>query len=367
MPSASVDRAWMRRALRLASLSLGMTWPNPGVGCVLVRDGVVIGEGRHRVCGELHAETAAIADCRARGLDPAGATAYVTLAPCTRHGRQPPCSDALRTARVARVVAAMADPMQDDAGSPLASAGIAYTVGIEEPAARHLHGGFLARLATGLPRLTGKWAMTLDGSIAATGGDSRWISSPEALALSRRRRRAFDAIVVGMGTARRDDPTLAASRPRTHGVIPGPVRVVIGARADLDPGSALVASARAQPVLVVCADPPAAAIRARLEGAGVELAAVGDPHGPLQVARELGRRGFNEVLVEGGAHLHAAFLGAGLYARLEVYVAATTIGGGLPPAAGPGARLIADGQTWEPEEAPRQLGTTTLLRLRRRG
>lgn len=355
----------MRRALRLASLSLGMTWPNPGVGCVLVRDGRLLGEGRHRVCGDLHAETAALADCRARGHDPAGATAYVTLAPCTRHGRQPPCVDALRAARVARVVAAIADPMQDDPSPLLAAAGIACTVGVEEAAARHLHGGFLARLATGMPRFTGKWAMTLDGSIAAAGGDSRWISSPEALALSRRRRSAFDAILVGMGTARRDDPTLAASRPRRHGGSAGPLRVVVGARADLDPGSRLVAGAPDQPVLAICAEPPSAAIASRLGAAGVELAPLPDPHDALAVARELGRRGLNEVLVEGGAHVHAAFLGAGLYARLEIYVAATTLGGGVPAAAGPGVPRIADGQRWEPEEPPRVLGTTTLLRLRR--
>ena len=361
----TTDQRFMRRALRLATLSLGMTWPNPGVGCVLVRDGVEIGAGRHRVCGERHAETAAIADCRARGHDPAGATAYVTLAPCTRHGRQPPCVDALRAARVARVVAAIADPVQDDAGAALAAAGIAYAVGVEADRARHLHGGFLARLASGMPRITGKWAMTLDGSIATAGGDSRWISSPAALALSRRRRRAFDAIVVGMGTARRDDPTLAATRPRLHGVVNGPLRVVVGARGDLDPGAKLVASAREQPVLVVCAEPPSAAISRRLGAAGVELAPLADPHDALAVARELGRRGLNEVLIEGGAHLHAAFLGAGLYTRLEIYLGATTLGGGLPVAAGLGAALIADGQRWEPEEPPRLLGSTTLLRLRR--
>ena len=365
MLGITTDQRFMRRALRLASLSLGMTWPNPGVGCVVVRDGLVIGSGRHRVCGDLHAETAALADCRARGHDPAGATAYVTLAPCTRQGRQPPCVDALRAARVARVVAAIADPLQDDAGAALAAAGIAYAVGVESAAALHLHGGFLSRLATQMPRFTGKWAMTLDGSIATAAGDSRWISSPEALALSRRRRRAFDAIVIGMGTARRDDPSLASTRPRRHGASDGPLRVVLGARADLDPGARLVTSAATQPVLAVCAEPPSAVIARRLGAAGVDLAPLSDPHDVLAVGRELGRRGLNEVLVEGGAHLHAVFLRAGLYQRLEIYLGASTLGGGLPAAAGVGAALIADGQRWENEEAPRQLGTTTLLRLRR--
>nr|MBA3686718.1 riboflavin biosynthesis protein RibD [Planctomycetota bacterium] len=173
-PGTTPDAMHMRRALRLASLSLGMTWPNPGVGCVLVRDGRVIGEGRHRACGEQHAEVAAIADCRARGGDPAGATAYVTLAPCTRQGRQPPCVTALREARVARVVAAIADPVQDDARRLLAEAGIAYDVGCMRASAAALHGGFLSRVLDGRPRLTGKWAMTLDGAIAAAGGDAQW-------------------------------------------------------------------------------------------------------------------------------------------------------------------------------------------------
>lgn len=360
------DAAWMDRALRLASLSLGMTWPNPGVGCVLVRAGRLLGQGRHRRCGDLHAETAALADCRARGHDPAGATAYVTLAPCTRQGRQPPCTSALIAARVARVVAAVGDPAQDAAAPLLGAAGIAYEVGCRGERARHLHGGFLARVASGRPRITGKWAMTLDGCIATSRGDAGWISAPLALALSRRRRRAYDAILVGAGTVRADDPQLLATRPADHGGEPGPLRVVVSAGAGLEPGSRLVATLARAPLLVVHAPTAPVARLTALTAAGVRLLAVDDPHDPAQVALALGRLGLNELLVEGGAALHGAWLRAGMYDRLEIYVAPLVLGGGLPAAAGPGMARVADGQGYEAEEPPRALGPTWCLRLRRR-
>lgn len=349
----------MRHALRLASLSLGRTWPNPGVGCVLTRDGRQIGQGRHERCGEAHAEVMALRDAARRGESARRATAYVTLAPCTRQGRQPPCVDALVAAGVARVVAAIDDPNQDDARVRFAAAGIAYEVGCERALAEHVHGGFLARIRLGRPRLTGKWAMTLDGSIAAAGGDAKWISSPEALAWSRRRRRAFDAIVVGAGTAARDNPSLFAVPARGR----GPVRVVLSATARLDDGN-LVATAALTPTwLVHSADAEPRAV-AELAGRGVRPIAVPDAHDAVAVAQALGREGLNEVLVEGGAAVHGGFLRAGLYDRLEVYLAATTLGGGVPVAAGDGASAIAAGARWDHECAPRLVGGTLSLRLR---
>ncbi len=334
------DARWMRRALRMVSLSLGATWPNPGVGCVLVKNGVLIGAGRHEVCGREHAEVNALTDCRRRGHDPAGAVAYVTLAPCTHHGRQPPCVDALIAAKLARVVAAIADPMQDDAGALLRQHGIAYAVGVEAALATHLHGGFLSRLMLKRPRFTGKWAMTLDGCIAAHTGDSRWISSAEALTLSRRRRRAFDAIMVGTGTALRDDPTLLATRVRR---VDGqsPVRVVVGRNA-LNPSARLLTTGAQAPLLTIA------------------------EHDPLPVARQLGALGFNEVLVEGGAQLHGAWLRAGLYDRLEIYLGLRTLGGGLAVTAGAGAPRIDLGAAYALEQPPMVLGDTVCLRLTRK-
>ena len=338
------DAHWMRRALRLASMSLGMTAPNPGVGCVLVKNNALIGAGRHRRWGDLHAETAALADARARGHEPAGATAYVTLAPCTRTGRQPPCVQALGAAGVVRVVAALADPGQEDPSPHLP--GIGYEVGCLGALAAHIHGGFLCRITAGRPRITGKWAMTLDGFLAQTGGGG-WISSPGALALSRRRRRAFDAIVIGAGTARIDDPGLLATRPRPHHDGRGPRRVVLGRT------------------------PVAATARLR-DGAAQLLLCTGqdgtpDPHDPPAVARWLGLLGCNDVLVEGGSIVHAAWLQADLYDRLEISV------GGLTWTTGqavvrPGelGRSFAAETTWMHELPPVLVDSTTVMRLCRR-
>ena len=355
------DQRWMRRALRLATLSLGRTWPNPGVGCVVVRDGQVLGEGRHAVYGQAHAEVNALNQCRAQGHDPQGATAYVTLAPCTRHGRQPPCTQALISAGIARVVAAIGDPNQDDPGIAFAQAGMMYEEGCGRIAAMQLHGGFLSRVGHGRPHFTGKWAMTLDGHLATHTGDSGWISSDEALTFSRRRRRAFDAIMIGAGTALADDPRLLSATvgERT------PVRVVISASASLSSRSVLVATRPAATVLLVHGPQASASACAQLRSMGVELLAVTDAHDPQIVALALGRYGFNEVLVEGGSQLHGAFLRAGLYDRLELYLGTQTVGGGMSVAAGQGVKLMSTAASWEHEVSPRLLGSTVSLRLRR--
>lgn len=330
------DAAWMARALRLASRSLGGTWPNPGVGCVIVRDGRLLAEGRHERCGGLHAETAALAAC----ADAAGATVYVTLAPCTRHGRQPPCVEALIRARVARVVAAIPDPAQDDPGPRLCAAGIAYETGCLAAAARHLHGGFLMRVQQGRPRATGKWARSPDGYLAAAPGERTPISGPVAYALMRRRRRAFDAVLVGAGTVLADDPWLTAPRPRRHGDAWGPLRLVVSRRAR--------AALRA-------AEAPWLPIHAPGAGDGI---AVNDPHDPAQVLAALGRLGINELLVEGGALVHQAWLP--FYDRLEVYIGPRALGGGLPAPPDPSP------PAWEREEPPLILGDTRCERWRRR-
>ncbi|MBA2480490.1 MAG: bifunctional diaminohydroxyphosphoribosylaminopyrimidine deaminase/5-amino-6-(5-phosphoribosylamino)uracil reductase RibD [Planctomycetes bacterium] len=362
--SAADDR-WMVRALCLASLSLGRTWPNPGVGCVIVKDGRLIGQGRHETCGDAHAEVRALADCRRRGNDAAGAAAYVTLAPCTRQGRQPPCVNALIAARISRVVAAIADPAQDDPTPALRGVGVTYRVGVLAQEAEHIHGGFLHRVRTGLPRLTGKWAMTADGFIAASTGAASWISSSAALSASRRRRRAFDAIVIGAGTARRDDPQLLALRARMHGSVPGPLRVVVSQTAELKPTSRLVASIPHAPLLVIHGEGVTERRRGELRRLGATVKAVGDAHDPRLVARALADLGCNDVLVEGGSTLHGAWLRAGLFQRLEIYIGLKTLGGGMGVAAGEGAASIGFSQGWIAETPPAMLDGTLRLRLKR--
>jgi diaminohydroxyphosphoribosylaminopyrimidine deaminase / 5-amino-6-(5-phosphoribosylamino)uracil reductase len=328
---------------------------------VVVRDGELLGQGRHEACGKEHAEINALLDCRRRGFDARAATVYVTLAPCTRHGRQPPCVDGLKTAGVARVVAAIADPGQDDPAPALRLAGIDYRVGCLSSVAEHLHGGFLTRMRTGRPRITGKWAMSLDGCLATASGDSKWISDDDALALSRRRRRAFDAIVVGAGTVAQDNPRLLAKHARQR----GPVRVVISASAALPTDSALLADHA--PLWLVHGRAAKSETLERLAGHGVELLALDDAHDPLAVAALLGERGLNDVLVEGGATVHGAWLRAGLFDRLECYLGGKTVGGGMPVANGHGAATIAQSAHWLAEQPPRVLGSTLLLRMKRAG
>lgn len=356
------DHRWMALALRQAVRSLGRTAPNPGVGCVLARQGVLVGTGRHERCGGPHAEVQALADARRRGNDTTGATAYITLAPCTTHGRTPPCTDALIAARVARVVAAIADPVQDDAQRHLTSAGIAYHVGCLGAIAQHIHGGFLTRVRLGRPRFTAKWAMTLDGCIAAATGDSRWISSIESRGLSRRRRRAYDGILVGARTAKHDDPVLLAQPVRDGRT---PTRIVLSDHADLSVYSRLVQTLSDAPVLVVHGRNADRTHLNSLQRAGVTTLDVGHAHEPEDVAVALGRAGFNDVLIEGGAVIHGAWLRADLVDRVEAYIAPRTLGGGQGVAAGQGAATIGQGEPWVHESPPRLLGDTLWLRLRR--
>ncbi|MDA3962458.1 MAG: bifunctional diaminohydroxyphosphoribosylaminopyrimidine deaminase/5-amino-6-(5-phosphoribosylamino)uracil reductase RibD [Planctomycetota bacterium] len=348
------DHRWMRRALRLALRSRGRTWPNPGVGCVIVRDGVVLGEGRHERCGQAHGEVQALAACAAAGNDPRGATAYITLAPCTKQGRTPPCCGTLIAAGVARVVAAQTDPIQDDAAAILSAAGIAYEVGCEQAAAEAMHAGFRSRAVQGRPRFIGKWAATLDGALATHQGHSAWITSEQARAYSRRRRCYVDAILVGAATASADDPQLLASEAGRD-----PVRVILcGAQLVPSVTSRLLRSVDRAPVVLVHDQ---RSVGAALDAAcahGAEALSVASVHDCAAVAAALYDYGLSEVLVEGGARVHGAFLAAGLYDRLECYWGGRTLGGGMPIANGSGVERIAMGAAWRPVAAPRVLGDT---------
>ena len=281
-----------------------------------------------------------------RGAEARGATAYVTLAPCTRQGRQGPCVDALIEAGVARVVAAIADPHQDEAATRLAAAGIAYRVGCLAPLARHLHGGFLARIRQDRPRLTGKWAQSRDGFIATAPMTRTAISDDCAYALMRRRRRAFDAVLIGARTAAADDPALTTPRPRSHGGDPGPLRVVVARSAQV-PGRRLRDGSA--PTLVVHGPEmtPSRGVR------GLEVL---DPHDPAAVATALGGLGINDLVVEGGALIHAAWMH--LYDRLEIYTGEVELGGGVPAPPFPAGEWVAEG-------GPQRVGRTAIARWTR--
>lgn len=317
---SAADHAFMARALRLAERGRWTTRPNPMVGCVIVRDGEVVGEGWHQRAGGPHAEVFAL---RAAGERARGATAYVTLEPCAHQGRTPPCADALIAAGVARVVAAMRDPFPqvDGAGfARLRAAGIVAESGLMQAQAREVNRGFLARVERGRPWLRIKLAASLDGRTAMADGDSKWITAAPARADVQRWRARAGAILTGAGTVLADDPALTVRLPDAD-VVP-PLRVVLDrglrslARTHIRDGAA--------PTLYLHGPDVAAPALAPAEFAAVPLR---DGRLDLHVALQLlAARGINEVQVEAGAVLSGALLRAGLADELLLYTAPLLMG-----------------------------------------
>ncbi|MCY4230310.1 MAG: bifunctional diaminohydroxyphosphoribosylaminopyrimidine deaminase/5-amino-6-(5-phosphoribosylamino)uracil reductase RibD [Alphaproteobacteria bacterium] len=322
----------MEAALALGRRGLGRVWPNPAVGCVLVLDGRVVGRGWTQPGGRPHAEAEALARA---GADARGATCYVTLEPCSHHGRAPPCATALIEAGVARVVAAIEDPDPRVSGrgfARLEAAGIAVERGPGEAMARFDNAGFLTRIVAERPLIALKMATTLDGRIASRKGVSRWITSPEARAAGHRLRAGYDAVMVGARTALLDNPRLDC---RLDGLRDrAPLRIVADSRLGLPPTHHLVAGS--QPCWALCRD-DADKDRAKvLEDAGVRL--IGLPAGEdgrMDLAaglRRLGEAGLTRLLVEGGGQLAAALLKAELVDRIHWFRAPAVMGGDGQPA-----------------------------------
>ena len=336
------DLLHMRAALALARRGLGNAWPNPAVGCVLVKDGRVIGRGWTQPGGRPHAETEAL---RRAGKAARGATAYVTLEPCSHHGRTPPCCEALAGAGITRVVMAMRDPDPRVNGRGLAmlrGAGIVVEEGLLEAEARALNAGFFRRIQAGMPVVTLKLASTLDGRIATSTGESRWITGEAARREVHALRARHDAILVGSGTVLADDPDLTCRIPGMERV--PMLRVVADARLRTPPAARLVQGAQPAPALIITAPghPPAA--QAPFIAAGADIVTVpAHAAGGLDLPsllRALGRRGVTRVLAEGGAGLAAALLRQGLVDRLIWFHAPAVMGGDGHPAL-EGLRLAA--------------------------
>ncbi|MBL8446300.1 MAG: bifunctional diaminohydroxyphosphoribosylaminopyrimidine deaminase/5-amino-6-(5-phosphoribosylamino)uracil reductase RibD [Zoogloeaceae bacterium] len=322
MTFSAPDHAHMAQALRLAALGLNTTTPNPRVGCVLAHGDRVVGEGWHRRAGEPHAEVHALAQA---GEDARGATAYVTLEPCSHHGRTPPCADALIAAGVRRVIAAMVDPNPLVAGQGLArlrAAGIDAQEGLLEADARELNIGFVSRMTRGRPWVRLKAAATLDGKTALSNGVSQWITGEAARVDGHRWRARACAILSGIGTVRSDDPQLTV---RAVPCERQPLRVVVDPRLDLSPTARVLDGI---PVLVACATADAARART-LEARGAEILELPHEMGRVDLAallRELGRRGINELHGEAGRSLNGAMLDAGCVDELLLYVAPILVG-----------------------------------------
>jgi diaminohydroxyphosphoribosylaminopyrimidine deaminase/5-amino-6-(5-phosphoribosylamino)uracil reductase len=322
MSFTAADHGFMARALVLARRGLFTTTPNPRVGCVLARDGVILGEGWHERAGEAHAEVRALA---AAGPKAAGATAYVTLEPCCHQGRTPPCSEALIGAGVRRVVAAMRDPNPLVGGeglSRLAQAGVFVECGLLEAQARELNIGFVARMTRGRPWLRLKVAASLDGRTALANGQSQWITGPEARRDGHRWRARACAIITGAGTVRDDDPSLTVrevSTPRQ------PLRVIVDSRLETRPTARALIGGN---TLVVCAEPDAERAAA-LRHAGAEVLSLSGSDGKVDLRAlmiELARRGCNEIHGEAGAGLSGAMIAAGLADEVLAYFAPTLLG-----------------------------------------
>lgn len=325
---ASLDTLFMARALKLAARGMWTTTPNPRVGCVLVRDGQIVGEGWHEKAGEPHAEVHAL---RTAGEAARGATAYVTLEPCSHHGRTPPCADALVKAGVARVVAAMQDPNPLVAGNGLArlrAAGIATECGVLEGDARELNIGFVSRMTRGKPWVRLKTASTLDGVTALENGVSQWITGPAARRDGHRWRARACAVLSGIGTVIEDDPSLTVREVDTPRQ---PLRIIVDARLQLTPQAKLFADIVRSPLLVVCASddtPKAQALR----DAGAELLVLPNEGGKVDLPamfQALGARGLNEVHAESGHKLNGSLMREGCVDELLMYLAPTVLGRGM--------------------------------------
>ncbi len=326
----ATDRGHLRRALELAEGGRGRVSPNPLVGAVVVRHGEVIGEGFHAELGGLHAERAALEDCRQRGNQPAGAIMYVTLEPCAHQGRQPPCVEAVLEAGIGRVVIASEDPSEKAAGRGpgiLRDGGVEVVLaaGAEAAAARLLNQAFRKHARTGLPLVTLKLAMSLDGRTSTAPSDSPWISGELSRALVHRWRAEADAIAVGIGTVLADDPLLTARHPDAR----QPLRVVFDSQARLPLDSQLLATLDQSPVLVVTSPDADPARVGALREAGAEILVAGGPAGVDRISSalaDLGRRGLTSLFLEGGRTLASAFLAAGQVDESRTFIAPMLLG-----------------------------------------
>ncbi len=340
------DRLFMRKALRLAEKGRGFTSPNPMVGALVVRGDTVVGEGCHAFAGGPHAEINAL---RIAGDKAFGASLYVTLEPCNHFGRTPPCTGAILESGVSRVVVGMSDPnplVQGGGCGFLREKGLKVDAGVLERECRVLNQAFIKHVTTGLPHVTLKAAMTLDGRIAARSGESRWISNDRSRLFVHRLRCSLDAILVGVETALTDDPLLTARMgPRTR--CRQPVRIVLDSMLRLSPESQLVGTTNESPVWVACAGGASSEKETRLKEAGVEVLRLPSSNRQVDLPsllKVLGTRNITSLLVEGGSRVLGAFVEQGLADEFYFFYAPKIL---ADPEAVPVARGEAKGSVAE--------------------
>lgn len=332
--SDGTDRQYMMMAMAEAEKGVGAVSPNPMVGAVIVKDGKVIGKGHHVRYGGLHAEREALLDCKANGESPVGATMYVTLEPCCHYGKQPPCTDAIVEAGIARVVAGLGDPNPLVCGKGLEilrSAGIVTECGLCENALMEQNRVFLKYITSRRPWTVLKYAMTADGKIAAVSGDSKWISGEQSRRKAHLLRNRYTGIIVGIGTVLADDPMLNCRVEPSAG-LRSPVRIILDSSASIPVDSKIVRTAREYRTIVVHTEKASGQSLKRLNALCVEtLLCEADGSSRPDVARlcdALGSMGIDSILVEGGAETAWSFVSAGLVDEYYVFVAPKIIGGG---------------------------------------
>lgn len=321
------DQLYMQKAIRLAEKGKGWVNPNPLVGAVIVKAGRIIGEGWHERYGGLHAERNAFCHCTE---DPTGATMYVTLEPCCHYGKTPPCTEAVISHRIARVVVGMTDPNPLVAGkgiSQLREAGIEVVAGIEEEQIREQNKVFLKYITTGRPWVAMKTAMTLDGKIATYSGDSKWVTGEEARKRVHDLRRLYTGILVGIGTVLADDPLLNC---RLEEEVRQPVRIIADSHLRIPEDSQIVRTAGKYPTLLAYTGQPDCEKIERLKSWGIELVNCREKEGHIDLedlTGELGKRNIDAVLLEGGGELNGAFLKSGLIDEVYAFIAPKLVGG----------------------------------------
>ena len=328
------DQRFMAHALSLGARGLGRTWPNPAVGCVIVQGTRIVGRGWTQPGGRPHAEVMAL---RQSGPHASGATAYVTLEPCAHHGQTGPCADALIAAGITRVVTALTDPDPRVCGkghAVLRAAGIDVTEGVLKDQARTANAGFLKRVTQGLPFVTLKLATTLDGRIATSEGQSRWITSPQSRRAVHALRLNHDAVLIGAGTARADDPDLTV---RALGITHQPIRIVIDARLNHAPQSRLGQTAKTNPVWLCHTHQAPESAREEWAHTGatlIECASEATQVNLTDALQRLASLGLTRILCEGVAALAASLINARLVDDLITFTGAKLIGAGGHPAIG---------------------------------
>ncbi len=349
------DELMMRRALALATKGLFTTTPNPRVGCVIVRDGVIAGEGWHERAGQPHAEVLAL---KAAGTDRAkGATAYITLEPCSHFGKTPPCAEALIKAGVRQVIVAMQDPNPKVAGKGLQAlrdAGIDVRCGLLQEEAAELNVGFIKRMSLGLPWVRAKSATSLDGRTALPSGQSQWITSQAARDDGHAWRARACAVLTGIGTVRKDNPRMDVRAVDTSRQ---PLKVVVDTRFEIDPKAHVIGSGNALVAVCVDLEQPVYRDKAQiLRDRGVALVTLETqgPGGKLDLSallKVLAQRELNEIHLEGGAQLSGAFMRLGLIDEWLIYTAPVFLGEGYPIAAGVGPwSQVDDAPRWRWKE-----------------